>query len=61
MLPILPDDSESSATIKNLINVLIQAVDFLNPRQTAVVGFDQPLTHLRNEFNGINLRYMVKN
>ena len=41
MLPILPDDSKSSATIKNLINVLIQAVDFLNPRQTAVVGFDQ--------------------
>ena len=43
MIPILRDDSKSPATIKHFINVLIQSIDFLNPRQTAVIGFDQPL------------------
>ena len=41
MLLILRDDSKSPAAIKYLVNVLIQSVDFLNPGQTAVFGFDQ--------------------
>ena len=43
MLPILRDDSKSPATIKHLLNVLIQSIHQLNPNQTAVIGFDQPL------------------
>ena len=43
MMPILRDDSKSPATIKHLINVLIQSINFLNPGQTAVIGLDQPL------------------
>ena len=43
MLPILRDDSKSPATIKHLLNVLIQSIRQLNPKQTAVIGFDQPL------------------
>ena len=43
MLPILRDDSKSPATIKHLLNVLIQSIYQLNPNQTAVIGFDQPL------------------
>ena len=43
MLPILRDDSKSPATIKHLLNVLIQSIHQRNPNQTAVIGFDQPL------------------
>ena len=43
MLPILRDDSKSPATTKHLLNVLIQSIHQLNPKQTAVIGFDQPL------------------
>ena len=43
MLPILRDNSKSPATIKHLLNVLIQSIHQLNPNQTAVIGFDQPL------------------
>ena len=43
MLPILRDDSKSPATIKHLLNVLIQSIHQLNPNQTAVIGFDQSL------------------
>ena len=43
MLPILRDNSKSPATIKHLLNVLIQSIRQLNPKQTAVIGFDQPL------------------
>ena len=41
MLLILRDDSKSPAAIKYLVNVPIQSVDVLNPRQTAAFGFDQ--------------------
>ena len=43
MLLILRDDSKSTAIIKHLLNVLIQSIHQLNPNQTAVIGFDQPL------------------
>ena len=43
MLPILRDESKSPATIKHLSNVLIQSIHQLNPNQTAVIGFDQPV------------------
>ena len=43
MLPILPDNSKSPATIKYLLRVLMQSMHQLNPNQTAVIGFYQPL------------------
>ena len=43
MLPIWRDDSKSVATIKHVVNILINSTEFLNPGQTAVIGFDQPL------------------
>ena len=43
MLPIWRDDSKSPATIKHLLTVLMPTINYLNPRQTAVVGLDQPL------------------
>ena len=43
MLPILRGDSKSPATIKHLLNVLIQSKYQLNLNQTAVIGFGQPL------------------
>ena len=43
MLPIWRNSSKSPATIKHLLNVLIQAIHYLNEGQAAVVGFDQPL------------------
>ena len=43
MLPIWRDDSKSPATIKHVIDVLMNSTSFLNPGQTAVIGMDQPL------------------
>ena len=43
MIPILRDDSKSPATIKHLLNILMQSINFLNPGQAAVIGLDQPL------------------
>ena len=43
MLPIFRDDSKSTATTKHLLDVLIKSIHYLNPNQTAVVGFDQLL------------------
>ena len=43
MLPIWRDNSKSPATIKHIVDVLGPAVDYLNPEQPMVVGFDQPL------------------
>ena len=43
MLPILRDNSKSPATIKYLLRVLMQSMHQLNPNQTAVIGFYQPL------------------
>ena len=43
MLPIWRDNSKSPATIKHILDVLGPAIDYLNPEQPMVVGFDQPL------------------
>ena len=43
MLPIWRDNSKSPATIKYVLDVLGPAIDYLNPEQPMVVGFDQPL------------------
>ena len=43
MLPIWRDNSKSPATIKHTLDVLGPAIDYLNPEQPMVVGFDQPL------------------
>ena len=43
MLPIRRENSKSPTTIKHILNVLGPAIDYLNPEQPKVVGFDQPL------------------
>ena len=43
MLPIRRENSKSPKTIKHILNVLGPAIDYLNPEQPMVVGFDQPL------------------
>ena len=62
MLPILRDDSKSPATIKHMLNVLIQSISFLNPGQPAVIGFDQPLYALANAKENVNeIKYFLYN
>ena len=46
MLPIFRDDSKSATTIKHLLDALIKSIHYLNPNQTAVIGFDQLLSDL---------------
>ena len=43
MLPLFRDDSKSHAMIKHSMDVLEKAVHHLNPAQTVVIAFDQPL------------------
>ena len=43
MLSIFCDDSKSTATIKNLLDILIKSIHYINRNQTAVIDFDQPL------------------
>ena len=43
MLLILRDDSKSQDTIKHVLDILINAINKLNPNQTAIIGLDQPL------------------
>ena len=50
MVPILSDDSKSTATIKHLLDVLIKSIHYLNPNQTAVISFNQPLYTLAKKF-----------
>ena len=43
LLPVWRDDSKSPAMIKYSVDVVKDAVAYLNPGQTPVVAFDQPL------------------
>ena len=43
LLPVWRDDSKSPAMIKHSLDVVKDAVAYLNPGQTPVVAFDQPL------------------
>jgi len=43
LLPMWRDASKSPAMIKHALMVIARAVEFLNPGQTPVVTFDQPL------------------
>ena len=43
LLPIWRDDSKSPSTIRHTLDVINQAVAYLNPDQTPVIAFDQPL------------------
>ena len=43
MLLIWRDDSTSPATIKYVFETLMASTNYLNPRQTSVIGLDQPL------------------
>ena len=49
MLPIFSDDFKSTATIKHLLDVLIKFIHYLNPNQTAVIGFDQPVAATKTQ------------
>ena len=44
MLLILRDDSKSQDTIKHVLDILINAINKLNPNKTAIIGLDQPLS-----------------
>ena len=50
MLPIFSDDFKSTATIKHLLDVLIKSIHYLNPNQTAVIGFDQPVAATKTQW-----------
>ena len=43
LLPLFNEEAHSPAMIKHSIDVIRKAVEFLNPGQTTVVAFDQPL------------------
>lgn len=43
ILPLFKEDSKSVAMIKHSMNVVQQAASFVNPGQTPVIAFDQPL------------------
>ena len=43
LLPLFKEEAHSPAMIKHAIDVIRKAVEFLNPGQTTVVAFDQPL------------------
>ena len=42
-LLIFSDDSKFTGTIKDLLDVLMKSVYYLNTNQTAVIGFDQSI------------------
>ena len=50
MLPIFSDDFKSTATIKHLLDVLIKSIHYLNPNQTAGIGFDQPVVATKTQW-----------
>ena len=41
--PLWGDNSKSSAVVKNFLDVIKDAVNFLNSGETSVVAYDQPL------------------
>ena len=43
LLPLFPDSSNSAAMIKHTMDIVMKAVQFLNPTQTAMLTGDQPL------------------
>ena len=43
MLPMWRDPSKYPAMIKHAMNKILEATEYLNPGQTAVVAMDQPL------------------
>ena len=67
LLPIWRDSSKSPATIKHTLQVIKNAVTYINPGQTPVVAFDQPLHatakkiqwHQRFEFGTSKLVVMM--
>ena len=49
LLPLFAECAHSLAMIKHAITVVMKAVEHLNPGQTAVIAFDQPLFALAKE------------
>jgi len=43
LLPLFPDDSKSIGMIRHSMDIVKEAVKFLNPEQVPVVALDQPL------------------
>ena len=60
LLPLLPEKAATIAMIKHGMNILKQTTNDLNPGQTPVMAFDQPLFHLLNMSNGHGYSYMEK-
>ena len=48
LLPLFYDKSTTPTMIKHVMDVVRQAVEFLNPGQIPVTAFDQPLFALAN-------------
>ena len=55
MLQIFRHDSKSATNIRHLLDVLIKSIHYLNPNQTAVIGFDQPLYTLAKKIQWFQL------
>ena len=55
MLQIFRHDSKSATNIRHLLDVLIKSIHYLNPNQTAVIGFDQPLYALAKKIQWFQL------
>ena len=60
MLSIWRDNLKSPAAIKQLLTVLMQTFNYLNPGQTAVVGLYQGHMLLPKEFSGFYQTTMTK-
>ena len=43
LLPLFPEKASSPAMIRHAMDIVKENVDFLNPGQTSVIAFDQPL------------------
>ena len=43
LLPLFREDSKSPAMVRHAMDVIIKAVEFLNPGQVPVIACDQPL------------------
>ena len=49
LLPLFAEKSNSPAMIRHTMNIIKQNVEFLNPGQTPVIAFDQPLFALAKQ------------
>ena len=57
LLPLFPEKASSPAMIRHAMDIVKENVDFLNPGQTSVIAFDQPLYTLAKQiqWNWLNI------